>query len=188
MPQVPYLDVGHPMRRVYIGKVVVNMAVGESGERLAKAAKVLEELTGQKPSFRKAKRTIKEFGIKRGENIACMATLRGERAYEFLKKALEAVNFEIPESSIDEYGNFAFGVREHIYLPGVKYDPSIGIFGFDVIVALERPGFRVMRRRRRRSKVPRHHRVTREEAVEFIEKVLGAKVVKKRRRGPSFAS
>ena len=171
------LEADHPMRRVFIGKVVVNMAVGESGERLANAAKVLEELTGQKPSFRKAKKTIKEFGIKRGENIACMVTLRGERALSFLKKALEAVDYTIKASSIDEYGNFAFGVREHIHLPGVKYDPRIGIFGFDVIVSLERPGYRVMRRKRKRSKVPKKHRVTREEAIQFIEKVLGAKVV-----------
>ncbi len=177
MPDVPVLETDHPMRRIVIGKVVVNMAVGESGERLANAAKVLEELTGQKPSFRKARKTIKEFGIKRGENIACMVTLRGRRAYEFLKKALEAVNFTIKESSIDRHGNFAFGVREHIHLPGVKYDPSIGIFGFDVIVALERPGYRVARRRRKRSKIGRNHRVTREEAKEFLEKVLGVKVV-----------
>ena len=93
------------------------------------------------------------------------------------KKALEAVNFTIKESSIDRHGNFAFGVREHIHLPGVKYDPSIGIFGFDVIIAFERPGYRVARRRRKRSRVGRNHRVTREEAMEFMTKLLGVKLV-----------
>ncbi len=165
------------MRRVFISKVVVNMAVGESGERLAKAAKLLEELTGQSPIFRKAKKTIKEFGIKRGENIACMVTLRGEKALSFLKKALAAVDYTIKASSIDHHGNIAFGIREHILLPGVKYDPSIGIFGFDVVIVLERPGFRVSRRRRKRSKIPVKQRVTREEAIEFLEKILGVKVV-----------
>jgi len=173
----PYLETDHPMRRVFIGKVVVNMAVGESGERLAKAAALLEKLTGQKPSLRRAKRTIKEFGIKKGENIACIVTLRGQKAIDFLKKALEAVNYTIKESSIDKHGNFAFGVEEHILLPGVKYDPEVGIYGFDVIVALERPGFRVARRRRKRSKIPPKQRVTKEEAKRFIEEVLGAKVV-----------
>ncbi len=167
----------HPMRAVKIGKVVVNMAVGESGERLQKAALVLEQLTGQKPSFRRARRTIKEFGIKRGEPIAVMVTLRGERAIEFLKRALEAVNYTIKKSSFDECGNVAFGVDEHIHLPGVKYDPSIGIFGFDVIIAFERPGYRVARRRRKRSRVGRNHRVTREEAMEFMTKLLGVKLV-----------
>ena len=177
MPQVPSLDVGHPMRRVFIGKVVVHIAVGESGERLQNAAKVLEMLTGQKPTFRRAKKTIKEFGVKRGENIACMVTLRGARAYEFLKKALAAVDYTIKKSSIDERGNFAFGIREHIHIPGVKYDPAIGIFGMDVIVALERPGYRVARRRRKRSSIGKEHYVAKEEAIEFIRKVLGAQVV-----------
>ena len=177
MVKGPYLETNHPMRRVFIGKVVVNMAVGESGERLAKAAALLEKLTGQKPSLRRAKRTIKEFGIKKGENIACVVTLRGQKAVDFLKKALEAVNNTIKESSIDKHGNFAFGVEEHILLPGVKYDPEVGIYGFDVIVALERPGFRVARRRRKRSKIPSKQRVTKEEAKRFIEEVLGAHVV-----------
>ncbi|RLE84720.1 MAG: 50S ribosomal protein L5 [Thermoprotei archaeon] len=165
------------MRKVVLGKVVVNMAVGESGERLANAAKVLEQITGQRPSFRRAKKTIKEFGIRRGENIACIVTLRGDRALSFLKKALEAVDYTISRDSIDKYGNFAFGVKEHIHLPGVKYDPEIGIFGFDVIVSLERPGYRIMRRRRKRAKIPEKHRVTKEEAIRFIEKILGARVV-----------
>jgi len=171
------LDTGHPMRRVRIGKVIAHIAVGESGERLINAARVLEELTGQKPTFRKAKRSIREFGIRRGENIACMVTLRGDRAIEFLRKALAAVNNTVRESSIDDKGNFAFGIREHILLPGTKYDPSVGIFGMDVIVALERPGYRVSRRRIKRSRIGRRHYVTREEAKEFIERVLGAKVV-----------
>ena len=177
MPETPYLDAGHPMRRVFIGKVVAHMAVGESGERLAKAAQVLEMLTGQKPTFRKARKTIKEFGIRRGENISCMVTLRGEKAYNFLKRALEAVDFTIKKSSIDKYGNFSFGIREHIHIPGVKYDPAIGIYGMDIIVALERPGYRVSRRRRKRSSIGRRHYVTREEAIEFLTKILGVKVV-----------
>ncbi|RLE60765.1 MAG: 50S ribosomal protein L5 [Thermoprotei archaeon] len=176
-----YLETDHPMRRVFIGKVVVNMGVGESGERLAKAAKLLEELTGQKPSLRKAKRTIKDFGIKKGENIAAIVTLRGEKAINFLKRAFAAVDNVIHERSIDKHGNFAFGVREHILLPGVKYDPEVGIYGFDVIVAMERPGYRVARRKRKRSRIPDRHRVTKEETIEFLEKVLGVKVIRGRR-------
>jgi large subunit ribosomal protein L5 len=176
----PVLETDHPMRRVFIGKVVVNMGVGESGERLMRAAKLLEELTGQKPSLRKAKRTIREFGVKKGENIGVMVTLRGERAISFLRKALAAVDYKIPERSIDEHGNVAFGIKEHLLLPGVKYDPEVGIFGFDVIIAMERPGYRVARRRRKKSKVPKRHRVTKEETIAFLEKVLGVKVTRTR--------
>ncbi|MEM0087657.1 MAG: 50S ribosomal protein L5 [Thermofilum sp.] len=178
--KVPYLDVGHPMRRVFVSKVVVNIGVGESGERLAKAAKLLETLTGQKPSFRRARKSIKEFGVKKGENIAVMVTLRGEKAISFLKRAFAAVENKISERSIDKHGNFSFGVKEHILLPGVKYDPEVGIFGFDVVVAMARPGFRVALRRRKRSKVPLRHRVTKEETIAYLEKVLGVKVVRGR--------
>ncbi|RLE83009.1 MAG: 50S ribosomal protein L5 [Thermoprotei archaeon] len=172
----------HPMRSIVLGKVVVNMAVGESGERLMKAAMVLEEITGQKPSFRKAKRTIKEFGIKRGENIACIVTLRGEKALKFLEKVLPVIDYKIKESGVDKRGNICFGIKEHIHLPGVKYDPTVGIFGFDVCISLERPGFRVARRKRRKSSIGKNHFVTREEAIEFLEKVLGVAVIKTTRR------
>lgn len=176
------METDHPMRRVFIGKVVVNIGVGESGERLAKAAKLLEELTGQKPSLRRARKSIKEFGVKKGENIGLMVTLRGEKAISFLKRALAAVDNKISEKSIDRHGNFAFGVKEHILLPGVKYNPEVGIFGFDVIAVLERPGYRVARRRKKRSKIGIKHRVTREETIAFLEKVLDVQVVRPGRR------
>ncbi|RLE89331.1 MAG: 50S ribosomal protein L5 [Thermoprotei archaeon] len=174
----PELVLDHPMRAVRLGKVVVNMAVGTSGERLANAAKILEELTGQKPSFRKAKRTIREFGIRKGENIAAVVTLRGRRAVEFLKRVFEAINYTIKARSIDDYGNISFGISEHIIIPGTKYDPEMGIFGFDVNIVLERPGFRVARRRRKRNKIGKKHRlIPREESIAFLEKVFGVKVV-----------
>ncbi len=167
----------NPMRRPKLGKVVVNISVGESGQPLERASTILENLTGQKPSRRKAKRTIRAFGIRRGEPIACVVTLRGERARSFLKRALEAVGNRIPLRSFDREGNFAFGIKEHIDIPGTRYDPSLGITGMDIIVQVERPGYRVERRRRGRSKVGRHHRMTREEAAEFIKSSFGTEVV-----------
>jgi len=167
----------NPMRRIRVGKVVVNMAIGKSGDPLERAKKVLESLTGQRPCSRNAKKTIKDFGIRKGEPIACMVTLRGGRALEFLKRALAAVGNKIKASSFDERGNFAFGIREHIEIPGTKYDPELGIFGMDVIVALERPGFRVKRRAYKRSEVGKSHEIKREEAIAFAREVLGIEVV-----------
>ncbi|HDD26892.1 MAG TPA: 50S ribosomal protein L5 [Acidilobales archaeon] len=168
----------HPMTKPKIAKVTVNIGVGESGERLEKAARVLEMLTGQKPSFRRARRTIKEFGIRKGENIAVVVTLRGKKALDFLNKIFEAVDWRVKESSFDEYGNISIGIKEHIMLPGVKYDPELGIFGMDVAITLERPGFRVLRRRRcRKRSIPKRHRVNKKEAIVFFEKILGVKVV-----------
>ena len=167
-----------PMRKPRIAKVTVNISLGSSGERLQKAAQVLEEITGQKPVFRRAKKTIRAFGIRKGENIAVMVTLRREKAIEFLRKALEAVGNRIKASSIDEHGNVGFGIEEHILIPGVKYDPDVGILGMDVVITIERPGYRIVRRKRARKKrIPRRHRVTKEETMVLLNQLLGVQWV-----------
>ena len=167
----------NPMLKPRIAKVVVNIGVGESGDRLRRAERILKELTGQQSSVRKAKRTIKEFGIRKGEPIAVMVTLRRDRALQFLEKALEAVARRIKSTSFDDYGNVSFGIAEHIMLPGVKYDPNIGVFGMDVSVSLERPGYRVMRRKIKKSRIPRRHRVSKREALAFFMKELNVRVI-----------
>ncbi len=166
----------NPMRRIKVGKVVINIGVGTSGERLEKAVRLLRQLTGQEPSIRRARKTIRGFGIHRGEPIAAVVTLRGRRALELLNRLLDARGRRIPERSFDALGNVSFGIKEHIDIPGMKYDPEIGIFGMDVSVSLERPGYRVARRRRARSSVGRRHLVTREEAIEFFRTQLGVEV------------
>ncbi len=160
-----------------ISKVTVNICVGGQSERLEKAVRVLKILTGQDASIRRAKQTIKEFGISRNQPIAAVVTLRGINALEFLKKAFYAINYTLKASSFDSYGNVAFGITEHISLPGVKYDPELGIFGMDVAITFERPGFRVLRRRRCRSTIPRRHRVSKEEAMLFLELLFGVRII-----------
>ncbi|MEM0244623.1 MAG: 50S ribosomal protein L5 [Zestosphaera sp.] len=167
----------NPMRKPRLAKVTVNIGVGESGERLKKAAKILEMLMGQRPSERRAKKTIKEFNVRKGEPIAVAVTLRGERAVSFLNKVLDAVGRRVKSSSFDDYGNVSIGIKEHIMLPGVKYDPELGIFGMDVCITLERPGLRVMRRRVKKSRVPYRQRVSRDEAIVFFIKELNTKVM-----------
>ncbi len=161
-------DLENPARRIKLGKIVINIGVGSSGERLEKAVKLLEQLTGQEPSIRKSRRTVKGFGTRKGEPIAAVVTLRGERAIQLLDRLLEARGRRIPERSFDGTGNVSFGIKEHIDIPGVKYDPEIGIFGMDVSVTLERSGYRVARRKRARSTVGRDHIVKREDAIEFF--------------------
>ncbi|RLI05077.1 50S ribosomal protein L5 [Candidatus Bathyarchaeota archaeon] len=167
----------NPMTKPRIEKVTVNVAVGRSGEPLEKASKILEQLTGQKPCFRKAKKTIKDFGIRRGEPIACMVTLRKQKAIEFLKKAFAAVGNKISKSSFDKNGNFSFGIREHIELPGTKYNPELGIIGMDVCVTIGKPGYRVKERKRCRAKVGASHRVRLEEAVCYIKEAFGVEII-----------
>lgn len=167
---------GNPMRRIMIEKVVVNISPGKPGEPLEKAKQVLTLLTGMKPAERRARKTIKEFGVRRREAIAAIVTLRGSRAEEFLERAFTAVGRKVKASSFQN-GVFSFGVKEHIQFPGVKYDPKIGVLGMDICVKLCRPGFRVMYRRRRRNRVGRVHRITREEAINFMRQRFGLEVV-----------
>lgn len=164
------------MLKPKIEKATVNISVGKSGEPLENAAKILEELTGQRPCRRRAKKTIRDFGIRKGEPIACLVTLRGERARVFLKRVLQAIDNRLTENRFDEQGNFSFGIKEHIEIPGVKYVPELGIQGMDVSVTLGRPGYRVKRRRRTKSKVGPKHLLTREEAIQFIRDELGVEI------------
>jgi len=166
----------NPMRTIKLAKVIVHINVGKSGEALEKARKVLEDITGQKPCTKQAKSTVKEFGIREGEPIACLTTLRGEKAAAFLKRALEAVSNALKGSSFDDNGNFAFGIKEHIEIPGTKYVPELGIFGMDVMGALERPGYRIKRKRIRPAQVGKHHRVTKEEASKFVAEKFGVQI------------
>jgi len=134
---------------------------------------VLQQLTNQRPCTRKAKRTIRDFGIRKGEPISCVCTLRGDRATNFLNMALED---NISSSQFDSNGNFSFGVSEHISLPGVRYDPNLGIFGMDVSVVIEKPGYRVKRRQRATSKIGRRQRITVSESMTFIEDTFGIEI------------
>ena len=163
----------NPMRQIRIGKVIVNMGLGEGGETLAKAMTVLETLTGVKPCPRKAKKAIREFGVRKGENIACISTIRGEPADDFLKRAFESSKNKIKQSCFDNFGNISFGIKEHINMPGTKYDPKLGIFGMNVCIVLERPGYRVARRGQRPGKIGSEHRVNKEESMAFIKERFG---------------
>ena len=166
-----------PMLRPRIEKVVVNLNVGKSGEPLDKASRVLKELTGQTPIKAKAKKTIRDFGIRQNEPIAAVVTLRKERGVAFLKKVLPVIDNKISSASFDKQGNFAFGLKEHIEIAGVKYDPDIGIFGMDVCVSIGRPGYRVKTRRKQKAPVGSRHVVTPEEAIIFAKQTLGVEIV-----------
>ena len=142
------------MRAISVDKVVVNIGVGEAGERLVKAEKVLEMVTGQKPVETVSKTVNRDLGIRKGMPLGCKVTLRGETAEEFLDKALSIRERRVPEYSFDKEGNMSFGISDYTDFEGMKYDPEIGIFGMDISVVLRRPGNRITQRallKRRRS-------------------------------------
>merc|ERR1712178_598687 len=137
----------NPMREIQIDKLIINCSVGESGDKVLKAAKVLKDLTGQEPVMNKCKYTTRSFGIRRGDKIATHVTVRGEKAKEILERGLKVKEYELPKSCFSATGNFGFGIQEHIDL-GIRYDPYTGIFGMDFYVVLKKKGYRITKRKR----------------------------------------
>jgi large subunit ribosomal protein L5 len=166
------------MRKPFIAKVVVNMSLGVGGEKLSKAKTVLQNLTGQKPVEVTARATNRDFGLHKGEPMGCKVTLRGQPAVDFVKRVLDVKDHKIPESSVDTAGNVSFGIDEHIQIPGVRYEPELGIFGMDVCICPERPGIRVSRRRHARHRIPRRHRTTPDETRALLTQELGIQFVR----------
>jgi len=168
----------NPMKRPYLEKIVLNIGVGAGGEELERAATVLEQITGKKAVKTISKKNVKEFNLRKGRPIGTKLTIRGKEAEKLLKRLLIVNNNRILRKSFDNYGNFGFGITEHISIPGIEYDTEIGIYGLDVCGKIVRPGMRVKHRRTKRSKISKDHYVSKLEAQEFLNKKFNVSIVK----------
>ncbi len=166
----------NPMKQVRIEKVTVNMGVGQAGEELKKGTEILSRITGKKPVQTICKVRQPTWGLRIGLPIGVKVTLRKSAAQEFLKTALAAKDNKLPARCFDKFGNFGFGIKEYIDMPGAKYDPKLGIRGFDVLVTLQKPGFRIKRRKIRTQKVAKNHTVKPEEAMDFVKQTFNVAV------------
>ncbi len=161
------------MTSIRIDKVTLNIGTGAPGERLENAKALLEKLSGSKAVVTKAHTRNPTFKIRKGDDIGTKVTLRKARALDVLKRCLEAIDNSLSQRSFDSTGNVSFGVKEYIDVPGIKYDPKIGMMGFDVCVTLSKPGIRIQRRRVEQTRVPKIQRVSKQEAIEYL-KTIGA--------------
>ena len=129
--QIPKLD-----------KIVINMAVGEAKENakvLENAANDMQIISGQKPVYTKAKKSIANFKLREGMPIGCKVTLRGDKMYDFLDRL---VNLALPRvrdfrgvnpNAFDGRGNYALGIKEQLIFPEIEYDKVDKTRGMDII-------------------------------------------------------
>ena len=165
------------MRKIFLSKVVLNMGVGKSGEPIEIGKKTLTQITGKKPNARNAKKSLRDWGIRKGEPIGVAVTVRDNDAIELLKRLLLAKDNKINGRAIDNEGNVSFGIKEHIDIPGIKYDPQIGILGLEVSISLARSGFNIRLRSRQKAKIGKKHRITKNETIKFFTEKFGVQIV-----------
>ena len=165
-----------PMKKISLEKVVLNMGIGKSGDVIDIARRALEQISGKKPSTRNAKETQREWGVRKGEPIGVAVTIRGNDAIVLLKRLLEAKGNTVKGKAFDNFGNYSFGINEHIDIPGVKYDPQIGILGLGISITLTRPGYSIRKRSKHKASVGKSHIITNEEAKDYLVKEYGVTI------------
>jgi large subunit ribosomal protein L5 len=165
-----------PMKKISLDKVVLNMGLGKSGDVINTAKVAIEQISGKKPSTRNAKAAYRDWGVRKGEPIGVAVTVRGDDATALLKRLLEAKGNTINGKSFDNFGNFSFGINEHIDIPGVKYDPHVGILGLGISITLSRPGYGIRTRSKHKAKVGKNHIIKSQEAKDYLSKEFGVTV------------
>ncbi len=167
------------MRKIRIEKLTLNIGAGKDQAKLKKGRKLLKQLTGIEPVNTITQKRVAGWGLRPGLPIGCKITLRKDGAKGMFSRLLKAKENKLDTSCIDDSGNISFGIHEYIDIPEAKYDPEIGIIGLQVSITLERPGFRIKRRKLVKKKIPRTHKIKKDDAIGFLEKEFKVKVGEK---------
>ena len=166
----------NPMKKIDVEKITLNIGSGKDSAKLEKGMKLINSIAGIMPVKTFTRKRIQEWGLRPGLPIGCKLTLRKDKASEVLKRLLESKDNVLDEKNFDNEGNVSFGIAEYIDIPGVKYDPKIGIMGLQVCITLKRNGFRIRNREIKKTKIPKNHRIRKEEAMDFMKSSFALKV------------
>ena len=136
-------------KNLYMGpkikKIVLNMGLGLDGNDskiLKSCEEDLAKITGQKPIVTKFKKSVANFKTRKGTNSGLKVTLRKDKMYEFLDRL---VNIALPRikdfrglssSGFDKFGNYTFGIKEHIIFPEVNFDRADKVRGLDIVLVI----------------------------------------------------
>ncbi|MFH1589769.1 MAG: 50S ribosomal protein L5 [archaeon] len=167
------------MKEIRIEKVTLNVGAGKDQNKLKKSIKLIKIIAGIEPVKTITQKRIAGWGLRPGLPIGCKLTLRKAKAKELLGRLLQAKENKLALSCVDNSGNISFGIHEYIDIPDAKYDPDIGIMGLQVSITLERPGFRIKKRKIMKRKISKKHRITREDAMKFLQNEFKIKIGEK---------
>ena len=165
----------NPMKLIKVAKLTLNVGAGKSEDMLKKGLKLLGKLSSVKPVTTTSKKRIPGWGLRPGLKIGCKVTIRKD-VNELLKKLLASKSNLLSIKNFDQSGNFSFGIHEYIDIPGLEYDPDLKIMGLEVAISLERPGFRIKRRKLFKKKVGANHLITKEDAINFVKEKFNVEV------------
>ena len=124
-------------------KVVINMGLGSSikdSKVMDEAVKELAIISGQKPIITRAKKSISNFGVRKGMPVGCKVTLRNDRMYDFLDKFINVAIARIrdfrgvPSDSFDGRGNYTIGIKEQLIFPEIDFDQATNTLGMNVTI------------------------------------------------------
>ena len=137
------------LKNLYMGpkikKIVLNMGLGVDGNDskiLKSCQEDIAKITGQKPVITKFKKSVANFKTRKGSNAGLKVTLRKNKMYEFLDRL---VNIALPRikdfrglssKGFDKFGNYTFGIKEHIIFPEVSFDRADKVRGLDIVVVI----------------------------------------------------
>lgn len=157
------------MQEPRIEKLTLNIGAGKDQGRLDKGMQLIKSLTGIEPIKTITQKRIAGWGLRPGLPIGCKLTLRKEKASDMLRRILKAKDNKLKITQFDENGSVSFGVPEYIDIEGAKYNPKIGMMGLEVSVTIEKPGYKIKRRKIKQKKIGKKHRVTKTEAINFLK-------------------
>ena len=164
------------MKEIRVEKVTLNIGAGKDQSKLERGLLLLNTISSSTPVKTITNKRIQEWGLRPGLPIGCKVTLRRGKVAKILPRLLDAVENKLNMRQFDNNGNIAFGIHEYIGIQGIKYDPKIGVMGLEVCITLERPGYRIKRRKLLARKIPPKHRISKEEAIAFMAKQFDVKV------------
>lgn len=163
-----------PMKSIKIASISLNIGAGKNEDMLKKGLVLLKKIAPNSPVKTLTKKRIPGWGLRPGLSIGCRVTVR-KNTVELLKKLLVAKENILLTKNFDNLGNFAFGIPEYIDIEGLEYDPDLKILGLEVAVTLERPGYRIKKRKIKSKKIGKNHQLSKNDAIAFVQ-TLGVEV------------